>query len=153
MASLIIQDDKGRIQQMKVGEEPVTIGRREDNKLMIQDMFISRYHSRIEKKGEIVQIVDLGSTYGTIVNGRKITGTVELHFGDVIKLGNSTVTFMEEGAVEVPDAIAALPEESLVFAQINQMDDEIKALSRLVPSGAEAEWKSKIAFLEKLVQK
>ena len=153
MASLIIQDDKGQIQQMKVGEEPITIGRREDNKLMLQDMFISRYHGRIEKRGEIVQIVDLGSTYGTIVNGRKITGTVELHFGDVIKLGNSTVTFMEEGAVEVPDAIAAPPEESLVFAQINQMDDEIKALSRLVPPGAEAEWKSKIAFLEKLVQK
>lgn len=54
------------------------------------DLEISRRHALISRseQGQFT-IADLGSTNGTIVNGRKITGSEALYPGDTIEVGAS----------------------------------------------------------------
>lgn len=155
MGSLIIQDDKGRIQQIKMEKGVYTIGRREDNDIAIADIFISRYHARIEEKEGNYQIVDLGSSYGTIVNNQKVDGVQKLEFGDIVKVGNSTITYVEEGQLEVAKEVVVSEEEAKVFSQLNSIEEEVSSLAALVPSGhpdSGTQWSGKIKDLQRMIQ-
>jgi len=50
-----------------------TIGRGEMNNIRIEDGKASRFHAEIQCLGEELELVDLGSTNGTFVNGRRVT--------------------------------------------------------------------------------
>ena len=67
---------------------PVSVGRLEDNDLVLPDSEVSRHHARLEPDGKHWRAVDLNSTNGTWVNGvRKTAATIsagdEVAFGDV----------------------------------------------------------------------
>ncbi len=71
----------------------VTIGRGLDNDVVLNDeQRLSRHHARIEFKYGQFLLFDLGSTNGTLVNGRPITQIV-LTPGDLISLGGLEVVF------------------------------------------------------------
>lgn len=57
---------------------------------------VSRSHCKIEKKGSKVVISDMGSSYGTFVNGEKLTPFMEreLYSGDSFYLGNPENTYL-----------------------------------------------------------
>lgn len=55
------------------------------------DTELSRRHALITRSGSRLTIVDLGSTNGTRVNGRLISGPTELGPGDRIELGSSAI--------------------------------------------------------------
>lgn len=68
----------------------ITIGRKEDNMLVLDDPYVSGYHVKImPSNGEIV-IYDLDSTNGTLVNDMRINAPVRLKLGDIVKVGSST---------------------------------------------------------------
>jgi phosphoserine phosphatase RsbU/P len=84
---------------------PFTIGRLAENCLSFEDSQISRRHARIEfEKGAYV-LVDLQSTHGTFVDGRRIERHV-LKAGEVVTLGGSTVSIRFEA---VAASVAARP--------------------------------------------
>lgn len=60
---------------------------------------ISRNHCKIEKNGSKVVISDMGSSYGTFVNGEKLTPFTEreLYSGDSFYLGNPENTYLVRG--------------------------------------------------------
>ncbi|MBX3248773.1 MAG: sigma 54-interacting transcriptional regulator [Myxococcales bacterium] len=65
-----------------------TLGREADNSLSIPEAAVSRYHARVEHRDGSHWIVDLGSTNGTVVNGRRVTEhRLEAH--DVVRVGDS----------------------------------------------------------------
>ena len=74
-------------------ERPVTsIGRRSDNHIVIKDQHVSRYHAQIRNiKGSFV-LMDLESTVGTSINGKKVKQAF-LKEGDVISIGGSPLIF------------------------------------------------------------
>ena len=53
---------------------------------------MSRRHAEIRQEGATYWIVDLGSTNGTLLNGKRIERE-RLHDGDTITLGSSDVVF------------------------------------------------------------
>lgn len=63
------------------------IGRGVDATIPIYDSAASRQHARVIVAGTTVTVEDLGSRNGTYVNGSKVTGKVELHTGDEIRIG------------------------------------------------------------------
>lgn len=68
----------------------ITIGRSEDNVIRLRnDDYASARHARIEPLRDGVWIVDLDSTNGTFVNGRKVHGRELLGPGDVVRVGNT----------------------------------------------------------------
>lgn len=67
------------------------LGRGTDVDIRIDDPGVSRHHAEITL-GTDVTIRDLGSTNGTLVDGRMI-GSVVLHHGARIQLGTTTLTY------------------------------------------------------------
>jgi len=75
-----------------------TIGRVEDNGIVIDDTAMSSYHARIEEDNGRFTILDMNSTNGVYVQRAEQThwekqDTCELHDGDKIKLGRTTLMF------------------------------------------------------------
>lgn len=74
---------------------PVTrIGRGTDADLRIDDPGISRNHAELRRSGGDVTIVDLGSTNGVVVDGRRVD-ELRLRDGSEVRLGSTTLTFHE----------------------------------------------------------
>ncbi|MDR2834625.1 MAG: protein kinase [Bacteroidales bacterium] len=71
-------------------EKVVIIGRSADNDIVINDLKVSRHHLQIiqDETGNFY-LADFGSTNGTFVNGKKISGEINLFPNDVIKIGET----------------------------------------------------------------
>jgi hypothetical protein len=70
----------------------VQIGRAPSCDVVLDDRNVSRRHAEIRRRGPVVVLIDLDSTNGTIVNGRRVREH-PLADGDRITLGNSRLTF------------------------------------------------------------
>lgn len=68
----------------------VTIGRKNDNSIVLSDQHVSSSHARFVIKNNILFIEDLNSTNGTYVNGKKVEGKVKLFGKDEIKIGSTS---------------------------------------------------------------
>lgn len=74
----------------------ITIGRGQDNDIVIKDPQISRNHLQlIQKDDGTVSVVDLNSSNGTYVNGHKITGEHILSKNDTVLIGRTTLQWQK----------------------------------------------------------
>lgn len=62
------------------------IGRGANCDVLIPDRQVSRYHARVQIKGEDVILEDMGSKNGTFCNGEQVTAPVRLQDGDTIQI-------------------------------------------------------------------
>jgi len=77
------------------------IGRDPTNQVEIPDHEVSRQHARITVDAQGAWIIDLGSTYGTYVNGQQITQSVWLKPGDEIQISStSKIVYQSSGAAQ-----------------------------------------------------
>ena len=67
----------------------VTVGRNDDNRITISDASISGHHALLEVLPDALFVTDLGSTNGTMLNGKKLLeGTpTAVHEGDQLTFG------------------------------------------------------------------
>lgn len=74
----------------------VTIGRLNDNDVIIADDKVSRHHVQIilDDNGNYI-IQDIGSRNGTYVNGNKITHPTPLNKADIIRIGNTILPWLK----------------------------------------------------------
>lgn len=83
-----------------LGRREVVIGRAPNCDLPVDSSRASRKHAAVRREGSDFCVRDLGSTNGTLVNGRRIAGEQVLNPGDRIQIGETTVTFCQvEGAL------------------------------------------------------
>jgi ABC transport system ATP-binding/permease protein len=73
------------------GDERITIGRRSDNHLILDDDNISRQHVSIERCNGQYLVCDLGSANGTYLNDRRID-RAQLNDGDRLRIGHFVMT-------------------------------------------------------------
>ena len=92
MLQLQINEKGGQTRQESFDKDEITIGRVQGNDIILPKGNISKRHSRIVVKDGKFIIVDLKSTNGTYVNGKKITSH-QLRAGDMIKIGASVLQF------------------------------------------------------------
>ena len=76
----------------KLGTGKVTLGRSRECDITISDPNVSRRHAEIKLEGGGYWIVDLGSTNGVEVNGRRVD-RAKLDEGDRIVLGQTELAF------------------------------------------------------------
>lgn len=86
----------------------MTIGRAPDNDVVARDARASRHHSRIERRGETVRVVDLGSANGTRLNGQLVEEAT-VRIGDRLAIGELVLT-LEGLTPPVEDAFDTLTE-------------------------------------------
>lgn len=72
----------------------VTIGRNEDNSIILSEPFVSGHHGRVYVKNNTVYIEDLNSTNGIFINGEKLEGKTKLVAGDKITIGSAVFTVL-----------------------------------------------------------
>lgn len=72
--------------------ERVIAGRHEDCDIQLEGRFISRHHAMLVRTRGGYCLLDLNSTNGTYVNGRRITQCL-LHDHDVVQIGSHHVKF------------------------------------------------------------
>ena len=73
-----------------------SIGRSAQNHVVVYGATVSRQHARIAFQGERAILEDLGSTYGTAVNGRYVQDWYALSDGDQIQLGDAFIVYHAE---------------------------------------------------------
>lgn len=78
----------------------IRIGRGTDNDIVLEDEEVSRRHARVEARGGVWVLMDVGSTNGTFINGRELEGYVKLERGDLVKLGSHIFKFLAGSDVE-----------------------------------------------------
>lgn len=73
-----------------------TVGRSQDNNIVINDAMVSRTHLQMVRDDQgITSVVDLGSANGTFVNGKRISGETRLNPGDELRIGNTVLNWQQ----------------------------------------------------------
>ena len=75
-----------------------TIGRTDENFILLSDPSISRHHAKLLREGDRYTVIDLQSSNGTEVNERPVHTPQPLSPGDVVKFGNVSFVFAEGDA-------------------------------------------------------
>ncbi len=91
-AELVILEDGRRTRTFRLEADVVTVGRLPECDVVLPDPGASRRHAEIRRTGDRFEIVDLGSTNGTMVNGRYVRAA-ELRDGDRVTIGGTTLEF------------------------------------------------------------
>lgn len=86
----------GRSWKLPQGESK--IGRDSSNLVAIEDSKASREHAKIRFADGIFTLADLGSSNGTFVNDRQVSGQTPLSDGDLIRIGDTVMAFKAAGA-------------------------------------------------------
>jgi pSer/pThr/pTyr-binding forkhead associated (FHA) protein len=124
MAKLILSLEGSVIREVPLNKERITIGRKPQNDIQIENLAVSGEHARVMTILNDSFLEDLGSTNGTLVNG----APVKKHFlqdSDVVEIGKYKLKFV----VEAPAA-----------KQVEQasMEDFEKTMILRAPAAAKA---------------
>src|SRR5690349_3482548 len=104
MFRVTLAEKGGGTQELSFDKPEVTIGRVAGNDIMLSKGNVSKYHSRIVSKDGKLIIVDMKSTNGTFVNGKKIAAPQVLKPTDKIYIGDYILNVENAGAGESRDA-------------------------------------------------
>ncbi len=91
----LVVDGPGTRHELSSGRN--VIGRGTEADIRLPDTGVSRKHVDVVLDGGVATAEDLGSTNGTLVNGRRITRQ-PLSDGDVIRIGHSVLVYRRDGA-------------------------------------------------------
>jgi pSer/pThr/pTyr-binding forkhead associated (FHA) protein len=89
-------EEEGRTRTVRA-PVPITIGRAPTATLVVPDAQVSRVHARIDFSDGQLNLRDLDSRNGTLVNARPIEGPVDLRDGDEIDVGTTRIVFCGVG--------------------------------------------------------
>jgi pSer/pThr/pTyr-binding forkhead associated (FHA) protein len=106
MAKLILTFNKRVIQEYPFDKDSMTIGRKPENDIQIDNLAVSGHHAKIDKTGVRYILTDLQSTNGTYIKNQRVTSHTLTH-GDHIQIGKHVLLFqesMEEGAKAAKNA-------------------------------------------------
>lgn len=79
---------KGR--NYDLGEE-LTVGRAAGCQVTLDDNYVSQLHARIFLRDGLLFVEDLGSTNGTYLNSRRVSGPEAMKRGDQLKIGSTVM--------------------------------------------------------------
>jgi hypothetical protein len=106
MAKLIFSLDGAFLGEYPLDKERMTIGRRPANDIHIDNLAVSGEHATIVTIGNDSFLEDLGSTNGTLVNGKQIKKHVLQH-GDALEFGKYQLRYINEAAMSAASTIAS----------------------------------------------
>jgi hypothetical protein len=94
-AALVIRAGGGRVgESFPLERDRMTIGRRPDSDVFLDDVTVSRDHALLVRRNGEVYLDDLGSLNGTYVNRRRVESQ-RLADGDELQIGKYKLTFLQ----------------------------------------------------------
>jgi pSer/pThr/pTyr-binding forkhead associated (FHA) protein len=114
MAKLILSLEGSVIREIPLDKERITIGRKAQNDIQIENLAVSGEHACIVTILNDSFLEDLGSTNGTVVNGNQIKKHI-LQNNDVIEIGKYKMKYVMEAATAAAPAAAEDFEKTMVM--------------------------------------
>jgi len=114
MSVLTLYRDDVRVDEHVLMRAVVSLGRHPDNDIVLDDLALSRFHARVERRGDRYVVVDLGSQNGVFLNGVRISGEAAIRPGDRVGIGRYVGVFNEsvDHPVRPGKAAAASPQKA-----------------------------------------
>jgi pilus assembly protein CpaF len=91
MLQVTLAEKGGETKKLSIEKDEITIGRLEDNDIVLAKGSVSKTHSRVVLKDGKLVLVDLRSTNGTFVNGKRISAPQVVRPNDVISIGDYNI--------------------------------------------------------------
>jgi pSer/pThr/pTyr-binding forkhead associated (FHA) protein len=85
---VVHEADGGKARTVRLSGS-VEIGRRDGCAVRLSDTYVSQVHARLYGENGTWYVEDLGSTNGTFLNDARVSSPVEVHAGDVVKVGKT----------------------------------------------------------------
>src|SRR5256885_2189481 len=111
MFAIVVNEKGGEQKRLEFDKPEVTIGRVQGNDIILPKGNVSKRHSRIVLKDSKFIIVDLKSTNGTYVNGRKITSPLVVKGSDKIYIADFILSIEEMAAAGIAPQMAGMGDE------------------------------------------
>lgn len=92
-AHLLVTSRGDVIAEIALNRPRMVLGRDESCDISLHSSYVSRYQNLFMETGAGWVLIDLGSTNGCFVNGRRVTHH-ELHDGDIIAVGHHQISFV-----------------------------------------------------------
>jgi pilus assembly protein CpaF len=121
---VVVHEKGGRTQRFNFEGDLFAVGREEDNDLVLDRVNISKHHLRFRRKDGRVEVVDLGSTNGTYVNGRRVEQPRPVRRSDRIYVGDYILM------VEGDDAAIAPVERAEILVPGTDGRPQVRAVTR-----------------------
>ena len=115
MPEITVQAADSSPQRIPLEKDRITIGRSRRSDIFLSDQWLSRHHAEIRLAPDGYYLVDLGSKNGTLLNGTPLVEHQRLRGGDVITLGEHTLTF-SDGAEAIDVREDAEPAGTRIFS-------------------------------------
>lgn len=107
--------------QMKIGRKPV-------NDLRLSDPTVSGEHAMLTVGNGTLELADLGSTNGTLVNGTRVVDSVEVCDGDVVYFGEVCFSVEKKvdeltssGGFSNKTCVGSVPEDAVLYKGFDQL--------------------------------
>ena len=107
-AGLIVRLDNEDRRFEIVDGRPVLVGRTLECDIRLASPSVSRRHAMFMGRSGECGLKDMGSANGTFLNGKRISRSMRLRDGDVVRIGDFTLKFLEK-LPESPEAAVAEP--------------------------------------------
>jgi|CXWL01.1.fsa_nt_gi serine phosphatase RsbU (regulator of sigma subunit) len=96
MLRLVIRRLGGPPRRLALAQNTATLGRSAKADVHLDDLYASRLHAELRREGDSFRVKDLESANGTLVNGQRIQGEVELGPRDRVQIGSTTIELEEK---------------------------------------------------------
>jgi pSer/pThr/pTyr-binding forkhead associated (FHA) protein len=151
---LLLKFHAAVIKEIPIDKTPITIGRKPDNDIVIDNMAVSSHHARIMMQGASYVVEDTQSTNGTFLNDKKIINSALKH-NDNILVGQHTLTFSfpestEQEAPKAPAPQKPMDSESTVVMS-PQRQQQVRA-EEAAPAAAAAAAQKEVAGIVRVIE-
>jgi pilus assembly protein CpaF len=86
--TVVVHEKGGKTQRFPFEGDQFAVGREEDNELLLDRANVSKHHLRFRRVQGAVEVVDLDSTNGTYVNGRRVVQPRKVRRADRVYVGD-----------------------------------------------------------------
>lgn len=115
--SLNMHANSAQFQFNSDSHKTIKIGRLQTAQVVLDDPSVARVHAVIELSATEATFIDMGSTQGSLVNGKK-EARIKLKVGDTLTIGNTTLVVDVLGAVQASVPTSPSTQASVATAAI-----------------------------------
>ncbi|MBI5247809.1 MAG: FHA domain-containing protein [Elusimicrobia bacterium] len=136
MPKLLLKFNAAVIKEVAMDKPSLTVGRKDDNDIVIDNPAISGHHCRLSMEGGGYYVEDLESTNGTFVNEKKIKKS-GLHHNDVVGLAKHALVFLNEAEAAAEAANQPSSDATMVLTPQKQAELVAASSASAKPAGPE----------------